>query len=514
LLYLFDGLALDSDRRELRRGAERLPIEPQVFDLLEFLIRNRYRVVCKDDLIASVWGGRIVSESTLDSRISAVRRAVGDNGREQRLIRTTIGKGIRFVGTLHERPAVGATAPAAPATATLSLPDKPSIAVLPFQNMSNDPEHEYFAHGMAEEIITALSRIRWLSVISRNSSFSYEGRSPDAKLVRRELNVRYILEGSVRRGGNRLRITGQLVDAATGAHLWADRFDGPLEDVFDLQDKVAMSVAAVIEPTLQAAETTRLAGRPIQDLTTYDLLLRAQAMVWSSAWQVPEVLGLMEQVIARDPQCGPALAWAAICCLRLHEDGRSEDREGVAARGIDLARRALEVADDDPTTLANAALTLAYFGEDIAAMMAIVDRSLVLNQSSARCWYISGVLNLWAGHPDIAIQHLQSSMCLSPRARVGNSPHVIGAAHFFARRFDEAVPRLLLAMQEDPGYAQPYRYLAAYYAQAGRLDAAREVIARLRSVTPVLMPPSSPLRNADDRRLFLSGLRLAMGQSQ
>src|SRR5436190_4286266 len=231
---------------------------------------------------------------------------------------------------------------------------------------------------MVEEIITALSRIRWLFVIARNSTFTYKGQAVDVKQVGRELGVRYVLEGSVRKGGNRVRITGQLIDAATGAHLWADRFDGSLEDVFDLQDKVAASVAGVIEPALQAAETARSAGRPTADLTAYDLYLRAYAMYLSSARQIPEALGLMEQAIARDPGYGPALAWAAVCCHRLLSDDRSDDPAEDRRKGIDFARRALEVAHGEPSVLANAALPLAAFGEDIGAMIALADRALAL----------------------------------------------------------------------------------------------------------------------------------------
>jgi adenylate cyclase len=235
---------------------------------------------------------------------------------------------------------LAAKSPSATAPPALPQPDKPSIAVLPFQNMSGDPEQEYFADGMVEEIITALSRIRWLFVIARNSSFTYKGQAVDVKQVGSELGVRYVLEGSVRKAGGRVRITGQLIDAATGAHLWADRFDGSLEDVFDLQDKVASSVAGVIEPALQAAETARSAGRPTTDLTAYDLYLRASAMVLSSTRQIPEALRLLEQAIALDPRYGPALAWAALCCLRLFGDGRSEDPEADRVKGADFARRA------------------------------------------------------------------------------------------------------------------------------------------------------------------------------
>jgi TolB-like protein/class 3 adenylate cyclase len=394
----------------------------------------------------------------------------------------------------------------------LPLPDKPSIAVLPFANMSGDPEQEYFADGMVEEIITALSRVRWLFVIARNSSFTYKGQSPDVRRVGRDLGVRYVLEGSVRKAGTRVRITAQLIDATNGAHLWADRFDGLLEDVFDLQDKVASSVAGVIEPALQAAETARSAARSTRDLTAYDLYLRAYAMTLSSTRQVPEALSLLEQAIARDPRYAPALAWAAFCCVRLVVDGRSEDREADRLKGADFARRALEVAGDDPGTLANAAHALAYFGEDIGAMMALVDRALALNPNYARGWHISGYLRLLAGQPDVAIEHANAALRLSPRARVGSSLGNIGYAHFASRRFEEAVPKLLLAIQEDPSAPPPYRVLAACYAHMGRLDDAREIVRRLRAITSVVIPVASVQRNAEQRELLLSGLGLAIGE--
>jgi TolB-like protein/tetratricopeptide (TPR) repeat protein len=409
---------------------------------------------------------------------------------------------------------VGNHAPKTSPAPTLPLPDKPSIAVLPFANMSGDPEQEYFVDGMVEEIITALSRIRWLFVIARNSTFTYKGQSVDAKQVGRELGVRYVLEGSVRKAANRVRITGQLIDAATSAHLWADRFDGPLDDIFDLQDKVATSVAGVIEPTLQAAETARSADRPTADLTAYDLYLRAYAMVWSSARHIPDALRLTEQAIARDPRYGPALGWAAFCCYRLLLYNRSEDRAADRLKGTDFARRALEAAGDDPSTLANAAQALAYFGEDIGAMITLADRALALNPSFARGWHISGTLRHWAGQHDIAIEYLETALRLSPRARVGPTQFIIGCAHFFSRRFNLAVPKLLLAIQEDPSHPLPYRNLAACYAHMGRLVDAREMIARLRSITPQVVPINFTQRNQEDLELLLSGLRLAMGEAE
>jgi len=396
---------------------------------------------------------------------------------------------------------------------TLLLPDKPSIAVLPFANMSGDPEQEYFADGMVEEIITALSRIRSLFVIARNSSFTYKGQAIDVKQVGRELGVRYVLEGSVRKAGSRVRITGQLIDAATSAHLWAERFDGLLQDVFDMQDQVASSVAGVIEPALQAAETARSAGRSTTDLTAYDLYLRGYAMVMSRSGQTPEALLLMEQAFARDPGYGPALAWAAFCCARLMIDGESQDLPGDRQKGIDFARRALKVAGDDPAIIANAAEALAYFGEDIGTMMTLVDRSLALNPNFARGWHVSANIRFWGGYPDTAIEHAGMALRLSPRARVGNTFFRIGAAHFVSRRFDEAVPNLLIAIEEDPSFLNPRRFLAACYAHMGRLDEARKVVAGLRTMTPVVMPDAGYLRHPEHRELFLSGLRLAAGEA-
>jgi TolB-like protein len=513
--FTFGDHALDAERRELRRGDVLVALQPQVFDLLVYLVHNRERVVSKDDLIESVWDGRIVSESTLTSRINAARKAVGDSGATQQVIRTIPRKGIRFVAQVHEEGGETAAEGApVPLEAMSPVPlGRPSIAVLPFQNLSDDPEQEYFVDGMVEEIITALSRIRSLFVLARNSSFTYKGQAVDVKQVGRELGVRYVLEGAVRKARGRVRITGQLVDAVTGMHLWADRFDGSLEDVFELQDKVASSVAGVIEPALQAAEASRSADRPTNDLTAYDLYLRAHAMTLSSTRQIPEALRLLEQAIARDPGYGPALAWAAFCCLRLLIDDVSDDPEGHRRKGGNYARRALELSGDDAGVLANAAFALGYFGEDIDAMMALVDRALALNPNHARAWLVSGALRLWAGQTDIAIAHSEVSLRLSPRARVGYSVFVIGAAHFLSRRFAEAVPNLRLAIQEDPSFVNAYRVLTACYAHMGRLDEARETAGRLSSITFVMPEDAGFLRNAEHHDLILSGLRLAIGET-
>jgi len=403
----------------------------------------------------------------------------------------------------------GAAGPALP------LPEKPSIAVLPFQNLSGDPEQEYFADGMVEEIITALSRIRWLFVIARNSTFTYKDHAIDVKRIGRELGVRYVLEGSVRKGGGRVRITAQLIEAETGAHLWADRFDGSLEDVFELQEQVAISVVGVIEPALQAAESARSAHRPTTDLTAYDLYLRAYAMYWiSHPRQVREALALLEEAIARDPHYGPALGFAARCCMHLIGEAFAPDRDATRQKGVNFGRRALEVATDDPGVLADAAFALASFGEDIDPMIVLVDRALAFNPSYAHGWYISGFLRLWAGQTELAIEHAGRALRLSPRAQASGSSFLIGAALFFGRRFEEAVLRLRVAIEDRPLFPTPYRFLAACYAHMGLLDEARAMIARLREITAeVMVNYPLPFRDPGHRELYLSGLRLALGES-
>ena len=502
----FGRFRLDLARRELRRDETLVRLGSRALDILCVLASAGGKVVTKDELMERVWAGVVVEEHNIQVHISALRKALAEDRDAESWIVTVPGRGYRLVRA-PEPPAVdnAAAEPSAP------LLEQPSLAVLPFLNLSGDPEQEYFADGMVEEITTALARIRWLSVVARNSSFAYKGQHVDVKRVGRELGIRYVLEGSVRKSGNRVRITCQLIDVGTGAHLWADRFDGPLEDVFDLQDKVASSVAGVIEPALQEAETARSTGRPTTDRTAYDLYLRAHAMVWSSARQIPEALALLERAIARDPHYGPALAWAAMCCYRRCVDGSGTDPEEDSRKGIDFAQRALKAAGNDPDVIVNAALALSYFGEDIDAMIALVDRALALNPNFARGWHVGGILRLFAGHPDPAIEYAETALRLSPRARVGTSLSLIGQAHFLARRFDEAVPKLLLAIQEDPSFPAPYRYLAACYAHMGRLAEARAIVARLRRINGEVWAAASWFRSAEQRELYLSGLRLATG---
>jgi TolB-like protein len=401
-----------------------------------------------------------------------------------------------------------------PEGASLPLPDKPSIAVLPFQNMSGEPEQEYFADGMVEEIITALSRIRWLFVIARNSTFTYKGQAVDVKQIGRELGVHYVLEGSVRRAGGRVRITAQLIDAASNAHLWADRFDGLLEDVFELQDRVAISVAGVIEPTLQAVEIRRSYERPTSDLKAYDFYLRALPH-WAS-WEksrITEGLDLLGRAIELDPHFGSALALAGWCRVQLDTNGWTDDVESNRRLGLELARQALQGSTDDPTAVGGAAFVLARFGGDINAAISLIDRSLTLNPSFALGWFWSGTLRLYAGEPDLAIAHLEKSLRLSPHdLMAARTLTLIAYAHFFARRFDRALPMLLVSLEESPTWAGPYRFLAACQVHLGHLAEARETVRRLRSITTAVMESATHWRNLEQRELYLTGLRMAMGE--
>jgi tetratricopeptide (TPR) repeat protein len=333
------------------------------------------------------------------------------------------------------------------------------------------------------------------------------------KQVGRELGVRYVLEGSVRKAGQRVRIAAQLIEATTGAHLWADRFDGSLEDVFDLQDKVASSVAGVIEPTLQEAEIRHSSERPTSDLTGYDLYLRALADCGSlEKHRIVRALDLLGHPIERDPHYGPALALAALCHQRLELRGWTEDPEAARRTSVDLARQALRVGPDDPDVLALVAFVLGYFGEDIDVAIGLIDHCLTLNLSFAAGWHWSGVLRIFAGQPGLAIRHLETFLRFSPRDRPGHYLNSIGEAYFFSRRFDEAAANLLASLERAPEFPITYRVLASCYAHMGRLEEAGEIVRGLRAITPAVVEPGTRYRNPELRELFLSGLRMAAGE--
>jgi adenylate cyclase len=506
----FDGFTIDLAGRSLRdgRGSE-VPLTRSEFALLVAFVHSPGRVLSRDQLLDAVVGRRAEPfDRSIDVLVGRLRKKIEPDPRTPSFVLTVVGEGYKFAAKVLE------AAPAAPEPSP-ALPDKPSIAVLPFANLSADPEQEYFIDGVVEEIITALSRIPWLFVIARNSRLTYESRAVDVKQVGRQLGVRYVLEGSVRKVGARVRIAAQLIDATNGAHVWADRFDGSLEDVFALQDSVAASVAGVIEPALQAAEAARSICRPTTDLGAYDSYVRALAVFQPMTKEaIFEALGLLEQAMAVDRHYGPALALAAGCHMQFVNYSWAEDPQTARRNAIDLARRALQVARDDPGVIASAAMILAVFGEDIGTMTALTDHALELNPSCARGWYHSGFLRLMAGDPNHAIELAEISLRLSPRTRSGPVHTLIGASHFLSRRFNEAIPKLLLALEETPNFPVACRYLAACYAGMGRLGEARDVVTRLRGITPAVIPPDIMyLRNAQHRELYLSGLRLASGEA-
>jgi TolB-like protein len=426
-------------------------------------------------------------------------------------------RSLRQPNQAASAPVALASAPTRASTEFPALPHRPSIAVLPFANMSGDPEQEYFADGVVEDILTALSRIRWLFVIARQSSFAYKYRAVDVKQIGRELGVRYVTEGSVRKFGNRVRVTAQLIDAETGAHLWADHFDGTLEDIFQLQDNVASSVAGVIEPTLQVAEHFRSVQRPTADLTAYDLFLQARAALYLVSREgATRALELAELALQRDPNYGSALAVATRCHSNIYTCGWTNDLEASRKEGIELARRALRVAGDDPFIIANAAISLALFGEAIATTIALVDRSLHLNPNFALGWFLSGQLRLWAGQYDLALEHIETSIRLNPlEGRHGNSRHginlLIGMGHFFARRTEKAAEMLGLSLQENSEWPPTLRFMASCLAHMGRLKEAQEMVKRVQAITPVVIPTAEHWRVREDRKYYLDGLRLAAG---
>jgi TolB-like protein len=512
--YLFEGYAFDTDRRELRNGPDLVPLEPQVFDLLSYLIEHRERVVSKDDLLAAIWDGRSVSESSMTSRINAARTAIGDTGEQQRLIKTLLRKGFRFVAAVSEegpRPDGAARA----RSDGLALPEKPSIAVLPFANMSGDAEQEYFADGMVEDIITALSHLRWLFVIARNSSFAYKGRHVDVKQIGRELGVRYVLEGSVRKAANRVRITGQLVDAATGAHLWADRFDGMLEDVFDLQDQVTANVIGAIAPKLEHAEIERAKRKPTESLDAYDYFLRGMASVHQGTRDANgEALKMFYKAIELDPNFASAYGIAAWCYAWRKWDGFVGDRAAEAAEAARLARRAAELDNDDAVALCAGGYALAFAVHDLDDGAAYIERALALNPNLAMAWHSSGWVKVFLGEPEAAVDHLQHAMRLSPLDRlIFRAYGGLAYAHLFAGRYDDACAWAEKAFRARSSYLPAVRAAAAGHALAGRQEEAEKALAFLRPLNPTLrvsnLKDLLPLRRAEDIRRLSDGLRKA-----
>lgn len=499
MIYQFEDYSLDVDRQELRCGGEFVSIGPQVLDLLVYLIRHRDHVVSKDELIEHVWKGRLVSDSTLTSTVASLRHAVGDNGGQQRLIRTVTRKGIRFVGSVRENAAfpLGEAGRAASVTeqdtdvdspheALRVLPDKPSIAVMPFTNMSDDPEQEYFSDGITEDIITALSRLRWFFVIGRNSTFAYKKQGVDVRQVGRDLGVHYVLEGSVRKSGQRMRISAQLLDAVTGNHLWAERYDHDLTDMFTLQDEITASVTAAIEPRLVAAEGIRAEARSVNSLDAWDAVARAMNHFWKLTPDDSEAaLAILRAAVECHPNYAPAhsvLAFALLVAAHMGWIASGIDRDHVEQ----LAQRALSLDENDPW--AHMALGyLAFSGRRTADAVDHFRAAIDLNPNFAPAYGYAGWALAHNGQTKEAIADLQRAIRMSPRDPF-NVFYMAGlaAAHYLDGRYREAAEWARRALQLRPGHLGARRKLCASLAQAGLFAEADAEMKHLRRLQPNL----------------------------
>jgi TolB-like protein len=484
----FDNFVLDTDRCELRGTAGVIHVEPQVFDLLLFFVRNPNRVISKDELIDQVWKGRIVSDSALNSRINSARKAIGESGENQRLIKTVQRRGFLFVGegaisSAGQGPGAKAVTRSEPPN--LTLPDKPSITVLPFQNLSGDPEQEYFADGVVEEIITGLSRIKWLFVIARNSSFAYKGRTLDVKQIGRELGVRYVMQGSLRKAAKRVRISAQLIEAETGLHLWAERFDRHLDDIFALQDEITLSVVGAIEPSLRLAEAERVKRKRPDNLDAYDLLLQAQTYVYT---RMPEpstqALALLERALALDPNYALAHAYAAECYHALFLRGGLHESDRIAS--VQHAEAAIKHGQDDALALAFAGFVIGMDKHDRPAAFAALEASLAVSPSSAHAYIQGSVILAFAGESERAIEWAERGIRLSPLDPWRSSAlFAIAIAHFHRGRYEEATIAARKSVQFSPGFSMSHMALAASSAKLGQIEEARSAAERVLQLQPL-----------------------------
>lgn len=499
--------------REVTRDGGKVAVEPKVFDLLLLLIDNRHRVVSRDELVEQIWSGRAISEDALSSCVKAARRAVGDDGSTQAVIRTHHRRGFRLVGPVVELQAADSAGPSSPAVEA-APPHDLSIAVLPFQNMSGDPEREYFSDGLVEDIITALSRFRSLRVVSRNSSFTYKGRAVDVRQVGRELCVRYVLEGSVRAAGSRLRITGQLMESTSGAHIWADRFDGAADDVFALQDRVTLDVVGAITPRLTQAEIERAMRKPTGHFGAYDCYLRGlQAYHAAGVAGLRHAQDLFGQAIALDPGFAIPYAISAFCQALLAGIGVGATTE-ENARAVALARRAVELDRDDAHILSMATWVESHMARDMDAAGELAARAIAVNPNLAFAWAASGWVNVWIGKPQLALQQFQQARRLSPldvdQRFVWTG---LAHAHFMASEYEEAMVVAVRALQVWR-QAPPLRVAAASAALCGRRAEAKAFMRGLLDVDPTrrisnLADSLGAYRRREDIERLTNGLRLA-----
>jgi adenylate cyclase len=459
MLLLFGDCALDPARRELCRGGEAVHIEPQVFDLLLHLIENRDHVVSKDDLLSAVWQGRIVSESTLSTRINAARSAIGDSGERQQLIRTVARRGLRFVGEVKREP----IEPRNPDATTRASDGRPAIAVLPFANMSGDPTQDYFSDGISEDIITDLSRWHRLAVQSRSASFRYRGAAVDLARVARELNVRYIVEGSVRRLGERIRISAQLIDTETGSHVWAERFDREIADVFKVQDEVAQTIVSTLVGRVQVADAERARRKPPASLAAYECVLHGNALPWSDPAAAAEATRLFEQAIEIDPGYGLAHALLAVMRYREWRDDfcGSDAALGEAQR---LATRAVELAGNESTCfsiLSQVCLMQRSFDLALQHMR----RAIEINATNQWNTADMGSVLSYVGRAAEALAWFKRAKEIDPYFDPAWYQHNLGLAHLILRNYEQALEEF------ERSSTRPYRIAAYMTGCHGRLGA-------------------------------------------
>jgi len=517
----FGDYEIDVARRELRRAKSLVHAEPQVFDLLVYLVQNRDRVVSKEDLIASVWGGRIVSDSTLTSRINAARNAVGDSGRDKKLIRTIARKGLRFVGTVREQsksvepPRAGSPQqPEAREAPSLPLPDRPAIAVLPFTNMTDDPQQEYFSDGISEDIITALSKLRWFFVIARNSSFIYKGRSVHLKQIAEELGVAYVVEGSVRKDGDRIRITAQLNDVLTGSHIWAERYDRNLADVFAVQDEITEAIVAAIEPQLYAAENFRARRKPPDSMDAWDLLMRALSHYWRVTRQDNVVAqALLEKAITLDPNYGQARGVLAAS----HTFSAHMGWEDMAATAVPIAESAAQaaiLADSDDPWAHYALGCVCLFARRFDDSLAEFESALRLNPNFSLAQGYYGLTLAYCGRSEEAELAASRALRLSPHDPLSAIYFGIASyAHYVGRKYKEAMRLAREGIRLRSDFVGAHRVLTAAAGMAGQVDIGKVALQELRRAQPNIslawIASQMPIKLEVDREHYLEGFRRA-----